>query len=224
MLPEKLESALPGAAGTLYGLLSRGLESREPSIRSRIAELRAAHSELTSDELANQLIQETRRKIAGSGAMAGAASAFPGVGTLLAMGMVGSQTLFALERELEMVLGIAIIYGRELSGSDDRLKEALVVAGIGAGVVKLEEKVLVVGSQRIALAAFRRLPEMMLRVGGERLLGRLLSRLAMSGAMRGAGRLIPFAVGIAVGAGADYVAVTAMGKAAIRYYRQAEKA
>jgi len=116
------------------------------------------------------------------------------------------------------VLGIAMIYGHELSGSDDRVLEALVVVGITSGAVKLREDVLVAGGERLAIAAFRRLPELLLRHAGGRIAGRLLARLATTGASKVAARVIPLGVGIGVGAGFDWVAVTGLGKVAVRYY------
>ncbi len=116
------------------------------------------------------------------------------------------------------MLGIAMIYGHELSGSDDRVLEALVVVGITSGAVKLREDVLVAGGERLAIAAFRRLPELLLRHAGGRIAGRLLARLATTGASKVAARVIPLGVGIGVGAGFDWVAVTGLGKVAVRYY------
>src|SRR5581483_3497276 len=81
-------------------------------------------------------------------------------------------------------LSIAIIYGHELAGSEERVLEALVVVGLAGGAVKLREDVLVAGGERLAIAA----------------------------------RLVPLALGIAAGAGFDWLAVTGLGRAAMRYY------
>ena len=96
--------------------------------------------------------------------------------------------------------------------------EALVVVGISSGAVKLREDVLIVGGERLALAAFRRLPEVLLRHAGGRLLTRILTRFATTGAAKVAARVVPLGVGIGVGAGFDWVAVTGLGRAAMKYY------
>jgi hypothetical protein len=117
---------------------------------------------------------------------------------VLALGTVTSQALYALEQEVELVLGIAMIYGHELRGSDERFLEAIVVVGIAGGALKLREDVLVAGSSR--------------------LVARVLSRMAAHGASRFAARFVPLGVGVGIGAGFDWVTVTGLGRAAMRYY------
>ena len=180
--------------------------------------IHSSGSNHNNHQLALELIRSTRRRVAATGALSGAASIAPGLGTALALGTITSQTLYALEQEIELVLGIAMIFGHELGGSDDRVLEALVVVGISSGAVKLREDVLIVGGERLALAAFRRLPEVLLRHAGGRLLTRILTRFATTGAAKVAARVVPLGVGIGVGAGFDWVAVTGLGRAAMKYY------
>lgn len=122
----------------------------------------------------------------------------PGVGTALAIGTISSQSLFALEQEVELVLGIAMIYGHELSNSDDRVVEALVVIGVASGALKLREDLLVAGTSK--------------------LVARVLARFASRSGMGLVARVVPLGVGVALGAGFDWVAVTGLGRAAMRYY------
>src|ERR1051326_7624198 len=139
--------------------LDQAVKTREPAIRSKIEHLRAKHPDFTNDQLALALIRSTRRRVATTGAISGAASIAPGLGTLLAVGNVTSQTLFALEQEVELVLGIAMTYGHELRGSQGRVLEALVVVGLTSGALKLREDIVVAGGERLAIAAVRRRPQ-----------------------------------------------------------------
>lgn len=209
---------LPPQARAVLRTLERAVTSREPHIRSRVEELRRANPHLTSEQLARELIRTTRRRVAATGAVSGAISIAPAVGTLLAIGTVTSQALYALEQEIELVLGIAIVYGHELSGSDERVLEALVVVGLASGALKLREEVLVSGGERLAIAAFRRVPATILTHSGGRLLTRTLYRVATSSTGKLAARVIPIGVGVAVGATFDWFAVTGLGRAAMRYY------
>jgi hypothetical protein len=212
-----LES-LPPQVRAMLKALDGAVQSREPAIRARVQDLRAGRATYTNDQLALELIRSTRRRVAATGALSGAASIAPGLGTVLAVGTVTSQALYALEQEVELVLAIAIVFGHELSGADERVLEALVVVGLTSGAVKLREDVLVAGGERIALGAFRRLPAIIIAHGGGRVLTRIVTRAATSGAAKVAARVVPLGVGVAVGAGFDWLAVTGLGRAAMRYY------
>jgi hypothetical protein len=209
---------LPPQVRFLLRSLDQAVRTREPAIRSRVEHLRATNPLFTNDQLAHVLIRSTRRRVAATGAISGAASIAPGLGTMLAVGTVTSQTLFALEQEVELVLGIAMIYGHELRGSQGRVLEALVVVGLTSGALKLREDIVVAGGERLAIAAFRRFPELLLVHGGGRFITRVLGRFASSGAAKVAARVIPLGVGVGVGAGFDWIAVTGLGRAAIKYY------
>jgi len=177
---------LPPQLQAVLRTLAHAVRSREPAIQGRVTQLRARHPHFTNDQLALALIRSTRRRVAATGALSGATAIAPGLGTVLALGTITSQTLYALEQEIELVLSIAMIYGHELGGSDERLLEALVVVGITSGAVKLREDVLVSGGERLAIAAFRRVPGTLLAHGGSRILTRILTRVATSGAAKAA--------------------------------------
>ena len=209
---------LPPQLRAVLGALSGAVRSREPAIQAKVEQVRASHPQFDNHQLSLELIRSTRRRVAATGALSGAVSIAPGLGTVLAIGTITSQTIYALEQEVELVLGIAMIFGHELETSDERVIEALVVVGITSGAVKLREDVLVAGGERVALAAFRRLPEMLLAHSGSRVMTRILARTATSSAAKVAARVVPLGVGVAVGAGFDWLTVTALGRAALKYY------
>jgi hypothetical protein len=209
---------LPPQVREILNALAAALRSRAPAIRARVEGLRLANPHLTNDELALKLIRDTRVRVAATGAASGAAAIAPGLGTLLALGAATSQAVYALEQETELVMAIAIIYGHELLESDERVLEALVVVGIAGGSVKLRENVLVAGGEKITVAAFRALPKEWLGKAGGHILGRILARVAGSRALSTVGRVVPLAIGMAVGAGFDWITVSALGRAAMRYY------
>lgn len=209
---------LPPQLQAVLRSLAQAVRRREPFIVAKVEQLRSRHPHFTNDQLALELIRSTRKRVAATGALSGAAAIAPGLGTLLAIGTITSQALYALEQEIELVLAIAMIYGHELATSDERLVEALVVVGITSGAVKLREDVLVAGGERLAVSAFRRVPATLLAHGGSRMLTRIFARVATSGAARAAARVVPIGVGVAAGAGFDWLAVTGLGRAAMKYY------
>jgi hypothetical protein len=209
---------LPPQLRSILSLLASAINRREPAIRATVEQLRTSHPSYDNHQLTLAFIRSTRRRVAATGALSGALAIAPGLGTVLAIGTITSQTLYALEQEIELVLGIAMIFGHELDSSDARVLEALVVVGITSGAIKLREEVLVAGGERIAVAAFRHLPRLLLTHGGGRVLTRILARFATSGAAKAAARVVPLGVGVAVGAGFDWIAVTGLGRAAMKYY------
>jgi hypothetical protein len=209
---------LPPQVQAVLRRLAQAVSAREPAIQAHIGQLKARNPHLTNDQLALALIRSTRRRVAATAAMSGAAAIAPGLGTVLAIGTITSQAFYALEQEVELVLAVAMVYGHELSGSDERVIEALLVVGLASGAVKLREDVLVAGGERIAVAAIRGMPGMLLAHGGGRVISRVVARFVTSGAARLAARVIPLAIGVAAGAGFDWLAVTGLGRAAMRYY------
>src|SRR4030081_1255241 len=190
---------LPPQLRELLNALAGAIRSREPAIRERVEALRLATPSYTQEQLAQKLIRDTRIRVAATGAASGAAAIAPGLGTLLALGAATSQALYALEQETELVMAIAILYGHELSDSDERVLDGRVGRGIAGGSVKLRENLVVVGGEKITVAAFRALPKEWLGRAGGHILGRILARVAGSRAPFTGGRRPPPAIRLAVG-------------------------
>lgn len=193
---------LPPQLRFLLKSLDQAMRAREPAIRAKVEHMRATHPRHTNDQLARELIRSTRRRVTATGAVSSATAVVPGLGTVLTIGAVSSQTLYALEQDMELVLGIAMVYGHDLGGSEDRVLEALIVLGITGGALKLREGVLVSSGTRLAA----------------RLTAHVFTQIVASRAARVAGKVIPFGIGVAVGAGFDWASVTGLGRAAIKYY------
>src|SRR5438034_341738 len=78
---------LPPQVRTLLRALDRAMKSREPAIRSRVDNLRAANPLYTNHQLARALIRSTRRRVAATGAAKVVARVVPlGVGIGLGAG------------------------------------------------------------------------------------------------------------------------------------------
>jgi hypothetical protein len=198
--------------------LATVIRNREPAVRQRVERLRVENPGLSPEALSKKLIRRTRVRVAATGAASGAAAIAPGIGTVIALGTITGQGLYAMEQEAELVLGIAMIHGVELTGSDERLLEALAVIGLAGGAVKLRDNVLVAGGEKITIAAFRHTPARWLARTGTDVLTRVLGRAVALRAGASVARIVPLAIGVAAGASFDWAAVTLLGRAAIRYY------
>lgn len=214
------EDRLPLHLRPAMHALRRVIRNREPAIRERVQGLQAENPGLEADELARRLVRATRRRVTATGAASGAAGIVPGVGTLVSLGTSAGQGLYALEQEVELALGIAMIYGCELEESDKRLFESLAVIGMAGGALRLRDDVIVAAGQQITIAAFRRLPQGWLGRTASHVLTAILGRSLARRAAATAARTIPLAVGVAASAGFDWLAVTVVGRAATRYYQR----
>ncbi|MGI8563965.1 MAG: hypothetical protein ACR2MZ_10520 [Candidatus Dormibacter sp.] len=211
-------NSIPPQFRPALNLIANGLRTRESDIRANVARVTAENPGKSPEELARILIGQTRRRVSATGAVSGATAILPGLGTIVALGTVTGQGLWALEQEAELVMAIAMLFGHELADSDDRLVEALVIVGVAGGAVKLRDNVLVAGGRGLSVAAFRRFPASFATRTGGHVLGRIIARVAGTRAVASVARVAPLAIGLVVGAGFDWVTVTALGRAAIRYY------
>src|ERR1700716_3168032 len=95
--------SLPPQLRSVLGALTHAVQSREPSIRAKVEELQSKHPSYTNHQLAPALIRSPRRRAPATGALSAAVSMAPGLGPVLAIGPTTSQTLYALEQEVELV-------------------------------------------------------------------------------------------------------------------------
>jgi hypothetical protein len=210
--------SLPPQLRPVLQALGKTMAARQQAVRRQVAELQTANPGRDREQLARILIEDTRRRVVRSAVATSAPAIVPGVGSMLSLSAAAGQSLYALEQEVELVMAIAMLYGHELESSEDRLLEALLVVGLAGGGVKVRDAVVVAGGHRITVAAFRRLPRAWMARAGSRVLTRILARVFRSRAAAAAARATPLAVGAAAGAGFDWIAVTGLGRAAIRYY------
>jgi hypothetical protein len=212
-----LESLPPQVSWALKAL-TRAVRAREPAMRERVRQLQEENPHRTPDEQAALLIERTRRRLAGSAAASGAVAIVPGLGTLAALSATAGQGVYALEQEVELVMQIAILYGHEPTASDERTIEALVVVGIAGGAIRFRDGLLIAGSERVAAHLVATYPQLLLSKIGDRLVARVLTRMLATGAGAAVARAAPLAIGMALGASFDWIAATALGRAAMRYY------
>jgi hypothetical protein len=196
----------------------KAIKNRQPAIEDTVRKLRLEFPDAMPEELAQTLIRRQRRRLATTAAMSGAASAIPGLGSLAVLGVGTVQTMYAMEQELELVLAVGLLFGHVPVDDADRTLEALLVIGVAGGAVKIRDDVLIAGTQQLALHVVNTYPKLLLtRLGGP-----ILTRVLASaiGAQVGAvvSRAVPAAIGIGVGAAFDWITVTALGNAALRYY------
>lgn len=116
----------PAAESTL----TRAVTVQRPLVMANLRRLRKAHPTLNNRQLAMQLDREFKRSMTGGGALIGATSVVPGVGTVTSLGLSALATGSFLE--------LCALYSQsvaELSGvtTEDPQKAKLLVMGVMLG-------------------------------------------------------------------------------------------
>jgi hypothetical protein len=161
-------------------------------IKLDVAALREAQPDFNPVDLANTLARRTALRCAAAGAMTGLPSGF------LALGTLGADLCYLIFQQFRLVLAVATVYGYEPSHRQ-RFNEALSCIAYGSGVG--------IGKQGIATVLESASAE-----GGV-----VAEKIGARFARERMARIVPF-VGAVSGGALNYVAVRAVGRAAIRYY------
>ncbi len=209
---------VPAQLHWVLSVAQKAIKSRQPAVEETVRKLRLELPAATPEELARTLIRRQRRRVSMTAAASGAASAIPGIGTITVLGVGTVQSMYALERQLELVLAVGLIFGHLPAEGEDRTLEALLVIGIAGGAVKIRDDLLIAGSQQLALHLVTTYPRLLLTRVGSAALTRILTGTVGARVGSTLARALPAAVGVGVGAAFDWITVTALGNAALRYY------
>jgi hypothetical protein len=181
--------------GRFYDLLERLFkEIDQEQVQAEVNALRQAKPNATREQLAEQLTKKAAKQVATVGAAAGAA-----IGPLAVLAM--APDIFNLVRQQSrLVLAIAFLYDRK-PNIKQRFKEVLATLAVstGSSAGGLAARVLVKeGLERAAATKLAR-----------KILGRFLARRIPN---------IAPVIGTIAGGSLNYLAMRAVGKAAVAYY------
>ncbi len=112
----------------LVRLLDNGSRLQGPAVAKYVDLLRRAHPDESPAQIVARLEKQFLLGVTGSGSAVGATAAFPGVGTVAAIGAVGAETVFFLEASALLTLAIAAVHGIEPHDHDQRRALVLAVA------------------------------------------------------------------------------------------------
>lgn len=154
-----------------------------------VEKLRKKNPKLSTDELADILIQRKCYSTGAVGAITSGVSVLPGIGTVVALTFGAAADMsMTFKQQAELVLEIAALHGRTLTDQDKR-NAILLVTGIGAG------------SQQLAVR------------GGEKIAQKATEQLAS----QAAAKAIPF-IGVGVSAGTNILTTYVIGQRAKTYF------
>jgi len=155
-------------------------------LRAEVDALRAAAPDFKLSQLARTLARRTAIRCAAAGAVTGLPLGLAAIGTL------GADLAYLMYQQFRLILGIAAIYGQDLSGRE-RFQEALSCLAYATGVGAGKQGIALLGSAAV------------------------IEKISARAVREQLAKLIPF-VGIVSGGALNYASVYAVGRAAIRYY------
>ena len=193
---------------------------RGDAIKTAVEVVRLRHPDATPNDVARLLVYQRSKLSAIAGAVSALPGAFPGVGTATEIGAGLADAVALVYTQVALVLAVAAAYDHDLDDHDARAADVRVVLALDAGVAKF-------GKHGVELSDGKRLDPSDRSLSEElnRELGALVvKRTARRRARTLLGREIPFGVGVAIGAGANFKAMRHTGRTALRYYDFTAKA
>jgi hypothetical protein len=208
---EELSVRLSGATEQAIDEIVR---RRGHAIRTAVEVERLRHPDATPDDVARMLVYQRSKLAAITGAASALPGAFPGVGTAAEIGAGLADAVALVYAQVALVLAVAAAFDHDLDAHEDRAADVRVVLALDAGVARF-------GKHGPELADGHRLDprDRSLSADLNRELGALVvKRTARRRVRTLLGREIPFGVGVAIGAGANFRAMRHTGRTALRYY------
>ena len=201
-------------AGATEQAIDEIVRRRGDAIKTAVEVVRLRHPDATPNDVARMLVYQRSKVSAIAGAVSALPGAFPGVGTATEIGAGLADAVALVYTQVALVMAVAAAYDHDLEAHDARAADVRVVLALDAGVAKF-------GKHGVELADGQRLDpnDRSLSEDLNRELGALVvKRTARRRVRTLLGREIPFGVGVAIGAGANFKAIRHTGRTALRYY------
>ncbi|MBU9766218.1 hypothetical protein FR943_20530 [Mycobacterium sp. TNTM28] len=99
------------AAKALSAIIAGSSRVQAPAVKAYVDRLRSRQPDATPAEIVTRLEKRYLAAVMASGAAVGAAAAFPGIGTLMALSALAGETAVFLEATSLFVLALAEVYG-----------------------------------------------------------------------------------------------------------------
>ena len=188
------------AAGVVTAALRRAIRTQSGLARSYVRRLRDSHPDESPAQIRKRLDTTFLGAVTASGAAVGATAAVPGIGTLVAFGAIGAESLVFLEAAAFYTLAVAAVLGLDVrEGEHEELLVMTVMLG-ASGTALLANAV----SAETASGSGASLAGRALRVPGlkeinTRMMHRFVRKFAVRRAGLAVGKLAPAGLGAAVG-------------------------
>jgi hypothetical protein len=201
-------------AGATEHAIEEIVRRRSDAIRRAVEAERLLHPDATPGDIARILVYQRSKVSAIGGAVSSLPGAFPGVGTATEVGAGLADMVALVYTQVALVLAVAAAFDHDLTAHDDRAADVRVVLALDAGAAKFGKRGVELSDGQPLDPRDRALSEDLNKELG----AMVVKRTARRRARTLLGREIPFGVGVAIGAGANFRAMRHTGRTALRYY------
>lgn len=208
---EELAGRLTGATDFAIDEMVR---RRAGAIRSSVEFVRLQYPDATPNEVARILVYQRSRLAAIAGGVSALPGAIPGLGTATEIGASLADVALLVYTQVGLIMAVAAAYDHDLSAFDERSADVRVVLALDTGVARFGKRGAELADGTRLDPRHETLSEDVTRSVGEL----VIRRTARSRARMLLGREIPFGVGVAIGAGANFRIMRHTGRTALRYY------
>jgi hypothetical protein len=201
-------------AGATEHAIEEIVRRRGEAVKTAVEVVSLRHPDATPNDVARLLVYQRSKLSAITGAVSALPGAFPGVGTATEIGAGLADAVALVYTQVALVMAVAAAYGHDLEAHDARAADVRVVLALDAGVARF-------GKHGPEMSDGHRLDPNDRSISEDlnKELGALVvKRTARRRARTLLGREIPFGVGVAIGAGANFKAMRHTGRTALRYY------
>jgi len=201
-------------AGATEHAIEEVVRRRSDAIRRAVEAERLLHPDASPGDIARILVYQRSKVSAIGGAVSALPGAFPGVGTATEVGAGLADMVALVYTQVALVLAVAAAFDHDLTAHDDRAADVRVVLALDAGAAKFGKRGVELSDGQPLDPRDRTLSEDLNKELG----AMVVKRTARRRARTLLGREIPFGVGVAIGAGANFRAMRHTGRTALRYY------
>lgn len=186
-------------AGVVTAALRRAIRSQAGVARTYVRKLRESHPDESPAQLRERLDSRFITTVTASGVAVGATGAVPGVGTILAFGAIGAESLLFLEAAAFYTLAVAEVHGVDVRlGEHEELLVMTIMLG-ASGTAILAGAVGAGGGAGSGSLAGRALRAPGLKSINRRMMSRFVRKFAVKRATLALGKLAPAGIGAVVG-------------------------
>lgn len=187
-------------AGVVTSALRRAIRSQTAAAHTYVRKLRESHPDENPSQIRKRLDSRFLAMVTASGAAVGATAAVPGVGTMLAFGAIGAESLVFLEAAAFYTLAVAQVHGVDIRrGEHEELLVMTIILGASGTAILSNAVDTTSGASAGASLASKSLRIPGLREVNRRMMSRFARKFAVKRATLAMGKLAPAGIGAAVG-------------------------